>query len=172
MSIEEWTDEDFTTENLRRNASDDLDTAIAKHRARQSQFYSQCIKHHQAHNRKWTAFIDADEFMTISSDAVKDSQQLMERPGSVLRMLKMYSDETMQHQTGKPAAWYNRFHETPCAMIPRVLFSAVESTMEEVSRAVPPIINATRLETLRWRYRATKRFGEVDRGIDGKSSLL
>lgn len=168
MTIEEWTDEDFTSENLLRNASDDIDAAIDKHRTRQSKFYSQCTKYHREHNRNWTAYIDTDEFLTISSDAVNNSQQLMHQPGSVLRLLKTYSNETAQRRSDVPDAWYDRFQKSPCAMIPRVLFSAYPSKTEEVVRHVPAVINATQLDTLRWRYRATRRFDGTDRHIDGR----
>lgn len=114
-----------------------------------------------------------DEFVTVSSDAVNNSQQLMSEPGSVARMIKQYYGGNTTRRDDVPAAWYDRFQETGCAMIPRVLFTAVESSDEEVTRDVPSVVNASHLETMRWRYRATRRHDGISRAIDdwGKSLM-
>jgi len=61
MTVEVWTDSDFTSEDLSRNSSDPVDVAIEKHQTRQRTFYAECIRHLQEHNRAWTTFTDADE---------------------------------------------------------------------------------------------------------------
>jgi len=95
----------------------------------------------------------------------------MGEPGSILKMVRHYSNRTADRPLDVPSAFYDRFQRTPCAMIPRVLITAVTSPDEDVARDVPPAVNASELETLKWRYRATRRYYGIDRDIDdwGKS---
>lgn len=61
MTIVEWSDSNFTKDNLIISQSDSSHKRTAKHRKRQGVFYHSCIRHLQKQNRTWTAFIDVDE---------------------------------------------------------------------------------------------------------------
>jgi hypothetical protein len=123
-------------------------TKIIHHRYRQRVFLIQCIRDLRNKGSSWTIHIDTDEY------AVPDKQfrqqtptgftiPPMEQPWSVLNIL--------QQTVAK------RFNVSyPCIPTPRVLFGSDESSSEKNSFMVPPGFNASRFETLRWRYHAPK----------------
>lgn len=68
-----------------------------------------------------------------------------------------------------PPFWYEHFQQSCCATIARALYSAVESSDEEINRDVPDFINPMHYDTLRYRYRAVKRNGGIN--SPGKSII-
>jgi len=215
IRVVQWTDRDFTSDPslLERRAGDTKVERLTKHRRRQRDFYKNCTRYLQSYRNpeertvngqssqreyvvqrppKWTAYIDADEYVTVNQDALpKDAaQQLFRRPGSVLQMVQLYSNTTtaaatapekpdsehqqlLQINSSASRSWYRYFQRTPCVVLPRVLFTAVESTADEIANAVPSFLDAHRFETLKWRYRATPRYNGTSHEVDdwGKSIM-
>jgi hypothetical protein len=149
MTIVEWTDSNFTTENLLRREDESHDSKRQKHMRRQNTFYKMCAWHMHNHNRSWTAFHDTDEFLTMNSDIVKNVTM---PSGYILDRIKQYGSN---HSVQNPS-WAKMYNRT-CVVIPRTLYGAVESTEEERSKDVPSFVDPMQFDTLRWRYRASKR---------------
>jgi len=77
----------------------------------------------------------------------------------------------VEFDVGNPE-WYRRFQDRPCVTLPRVLVSAYEDgtgTAGDHGAAIPPFVNASAFETLRWRYRATPR--HADRNYHSANKL-
>lgn len=162
MTIVQWTDGNFTTENLIINTDDDKNKRKDKHRTRQRTFYKECTIHMQTHNRTWTSYHDVDEYLAINADQVSNARTLFQRPGSLIDMVKRYSNPTTNNsnatntttivvtnnndttiynnwndttitKTAEPGYWFTHFQQSCCITLPRVLYGAVESTnMEEI----------------------------------------
>jgi hypothetical protein len=159
MTIIEWTDSDFTNLNLLWNQTTPVGLKTKMHRTRQDVFVQACTMHLHEHNRTWTAYTDVDEYMAINSYIYKDAEELMQQPGSILKLVQEFST-TENYPKGlknrDPKSWFRRFHK-PCVAIPRILFSATESSPREIAGRVPlPIfVDPQRFDTLRWRYPTT-----------------
>lgn len=154
MTILELKDLDFADRNLTVGVHDTEDQRRYKHSQRQIQFYGACIRHLRQMNRTWTMFIDVDEFLTISG--AKDVYQghSIREPNSVWNVVKEFTTNASNSRSGRyPDAWYRHFRNGPCVTLGRALYSAVESTENEVRREVPSFLDAYRFDTLRWRYR-------------------
>lgn len=151
MTTVELFDVDFADRNLTVLEDDTEDQRRFKHSRRQIQFYGACIQHLQRHERTWTTFIDVDEFLTISGANDVYQARSMGEPASVFNAVK---DFTTRNDSTYPISWYNHFQNGPCFTVGRALYSAVESTKDEVQANVPSFIDANRFDTLRWRYRA------------------
>jgi len=166
MTIEVWSDSDFTAMNLIINSTIDKPNDMTnKHRKRQNQFYQQCTRHLQKAGRTWTSYHDVDEFLTINGRVVvQDSDALVGRPGSVLQIVQKYSAPNNNNNNNKtkddPEFWYTHFQQSCCVTIARALYSAKESTLEEISRGFPPallegeLLDVRSFDTLRYRHRA------------------
>jgi len=163
MTIVEWTDSNYTDQDLE-------DPTLARkgpvHRERQKIFYRECAMYLRQRNKTYTSFTDIDEFLTISADAINGSQRLMNQPGIVLQMIRKYSDAAKSREDDVPGFWYDQFQKSPCVFIPRVLFSAVPSTDEEVSVGVPEFLSPRHFDTIQWRYRASERFNGTRQRVD------
>ena len=183
MTFVVWNDSDFINDpsQVQRNPKDDFEEAKWKFVERQTQFYLACSKHLKAQNQSWTAYTDVDEYIVINRDVASNKSQvdfLMEQPGSIVSMLNEYKrfPKNKAHEITHgivekgPESWYNHLSKA-CISIPRALYSAVESDNSQIIQHVPSIFKVDqirRLETLRWRHRATKR--GTRRGL-GKSII-
>ncbi len=129
----------------------------------------------------FVCYLDVDEFISINADVVSQAQELFRRPGSILHVIRRYSDPTnsiknatLQEIVGshnntvteakENEYWFKHFQQSSCITLPRVLYGAVESTDEEVAQGVPSIfVNYSKqFDTLRWRYRTTSPRGMSD----------
>jgi len=175
--IEEWTDSNFTSDDLMIKDGDTPNQKKGKHRTRQRLFYLECTRHLQKQrNRTFTSYHDVDEFIAINADVVGQSAaaELLRHPGSILRMVKKYRNNNYTavptndlRYDGAPTnveqeSWYEHFQQSPCITIARALYGAVESTDEEVTADVPSFVDARQFDTLRYRYRTTKPRGTGD----------
>jgi hypothetical protein len=144
MDIVEWTDGDIL---FNYNSSLLKGTTREKtklHRTRQKLFYGSCTRYLKATNRSWTTYFDVDEYLAINEADTFDSSERIGQSGSIIRLLR----ETK----AKPR---ERLYHGPCITLPRRYFSgSKESTVDMVSNRVPDFLNASRFETLRWRYRS------------------
>ena len=177
MTIVEWTDKNFTNKNLIINAKDGPMKKLRKHRTRQNIFYTECTKFLKEQNRKWTVYYDTDEYMVINNASVPDGPQLLQQPGSILRMVHKYNNDiTKQRSTNtsssfkEPIFWYKYFNQSACIMIARTLFGAVESTNAQISKDVPSFLDPKQFDTLRYRYRAYNQSYQ-DRKFPGKAIM-
>ena len=177
IDITVWNDADHIPSymNLTRDPADAPEESLRKHRYRQSNFYIECSKHLIKSKRNWTSYHDIDEFLTITEDffshdnprpalsspEVRDKATLSSflnytsftsQPGYVLKLIQEYSREPTNTSP---------IHEDlsqVCIHIPRTKYSAVESPRNLTQQNVPFEIDSNHFETLRFRYRATKKF--------------
>ena len=178
INITVWNDADFIPlhVNLTRNPADTPEDRRSKHRQRQYSFYPACSKHLKKYNplTTWTSYHDTDEFLTISEDffskqnprfsssrevlekatlsTIQNHTAFMTQPGYILKFLREYSREP---RNTSPV------HEDlsqVCIHVPRAKYSAVESPRKLTQRNVPIWINSDQFDTLRFRYRETKKF--------------
>lgn len=163
MNITIWHDTDFVQKNLTRTEDDNQDNLKHKHRARQGQFYQACARYLQNHNRTYTTFHDTDEFLTISDEFYNSkkhqnatyyaSDSFKSQPGHILHLLEDYRVEpntTAISQTHQDLS-------DVCMHAPRALYSAVESNEEIRQNSVPDWVDSEQFDTIRYRYRLTKR---------------
>jgi hypothetical protein len=153
IQIQVWTNDVFTQNNFKREEGDTVDDLHAKHMERQRIFYKVCSRQLQQRGYSWTTFHDTDEYMTISEHVIPDAPKRLSKSGSVLRFLR----EIMADVNGTIPKSQKHFQNRTCITLPRGLYSAVESTESEINAGVPPGIDARRLDTLRFRYRAYNR---------------
>ena len=158
VTIVEWTDSDFTNVTLWRHETDSPDMKKIKHRQRQNAFYQACAWHLHQQNRSWTTFHDTDEFLTINGDVLlQNESSVMQTSGFILNSIQNYAATVEPNRSH----WQSHFNQT-CITIPRTLYGAVESSKDDVERNVPTnVVDPWRLDTLRWRHRATER-GEIE----------
>eukprot|EP00588_Corethron_pennatum_P000130 CAMPEP_0194298508 /NCGR_PEP_ID=MMETSP0169-20130528/60200_1 /TAXON_ID=218684 /ORGANISM="Corethron pennatum, Strain L29A3" /LENGTH=690 /DNA_ID=CAMNT_0039048503 /DNA_START=1307 /DNA_END=3380 /DNA_ORIENTATION=+ len=168
LTIEYWNDSRFLE-------IDGDKTVLETHRARQSQFYIECLRTLKRKNQSWVLLTDTDEFVTInpkksfgtnlfSKSEEKNKSLLfpkMERlpsisePGSVMTFLKnvIVPDK-------------NIGLKGPCLPIYRKQFSARESSKEEVEQGLSDSLlgkasfDYMAFLTLRWR-----KWGAVPEGV-------
>jgi hypothetical protein len=150
MNIIEWNESNL---KIQVGTSNKSYTPTQQHRFRQKIFLAQCMRELQALNQTWTALWDTDEYIVWNHKAYSNIQlenmnqtvlipSIMEQNG-LLTFLKQHALSSDQLRV-------------PCITIPRVLFGAVESPKSNVQQRVPLIINATHLDTLRWRKHAQR----------------
>ena len=167
MVIHQWTDSDFTEKDLKRQHHADATTQaredLTQYLTRQEDFMEGCARFLKKENRTWTAFHDTDEFIAPNTEVLGNStsDQLAAQPGYVMTALQqMQSSSPIQIL---PKEWSETFRRSHCVSLPRRMYSAMESTDDEVAKDVPSIINPRHFETLRWRYRTSKPLGDYDR---------
>lgn len=161
MTIEEWSDRNFMSENLysvAQHMSELNKTEIIElHRARQREFYGRCMKRLKSQKRKWTMLTDTDEFLLINKKAtnrfnVTDAPPI-EQAGSIMTFLKQERAKDVTEMPKKAA----------CIMIPRLRFGSKESEPEKVNLRVPAGFNASAFTTLRHRKHAEKRLSQINK---------
>jgi hypothetical protein len=98
-----------------------------------------------------------DEFISINVDIVSHAQELFCRPGSILCIVKRYSEPTNStknatlHEsvgshdstvtmTKEPKYWFKLFQQSCCIALPQVLYSAVKSNDDDAAQGVPSIL--------------------------------
>lgn len=156
MTIDKWTDEDFMSDEERKEAEYfverkftsnnlNIEPLVVEHRARQRVFYYKCMKRLKQQGRSWTLLTDSDEFLhlnykTIQSKKIKSPA--ISAPGSVMPFLRRELERPGNNLT------------TPCVQIPRIRFGAIESNRREVRYRVPLAFDPLRFQTLRWRKHA------------------
>jgi len=152
---------------------DDDRTLTSKHRLRQGLFYQACTRFLKQRGRSWTAYVDIDEYVTLNYDVLHNSthSDFQRRSGSILRMVKALSNSSSGGNNGdedeRPVVaassttntrfWYSHFQKSSCVTLSRGTISAYESTADEVARDMPKFVDPSRLDTLRFRYRASPR---------------
>jgi hypothetical protein len=159
MNITIWNDTDFVMKDLARSEVDRKDDLKNKHRARQGQFYQACSRHLKNLNRTYTTYHDTDEFLTISDEfystestkSAYASDSFKSQPGHILQLVEDYHRESHnQTETHQDLS-------DICFHAPRALYSTVESSKDERQRDVPDWVNSDQFDTIRYRYRLTKR---------------
>jgi hypothetical protein len=164
LEIFEWSDEQFMPDHFiktgevppakprlvstiekKHNSQADI-TEIIRHRYRQRVFYAKCIRDLRDKGSSWTIHIDTDEYAVPNKQLRQQTPTgfeipPIEQPGSVLNILQ----QTVAEQ-------FNVSY--PCIPAHRVIFGSDESSYETLSLMDPPGFNASRFETLRWRYHA------------------
>ena len=151
---------------------------ITNHRYRQVTFLSQCLNHMRQQGKSLVMHIDTDEFVVLNrllrgkvnstaDDPVIQTlvdyavQASAQSPNVVFDVLQyIVGHSTMRKKVGYP-----------CVSMPRLLYGSKEmedsdnSTLASTG-AYNNMFNATRLETLRWRYHTD--FQDMDRNAQPK----
>jgi hypothetical protein len=148
MNVTIWNDADFGVNMMGENAEAIL-VKTSQHRTRQRHFYKHCTAHLRKLNQTWTTYHDIDEFVAINSNnlLVNNSDTRMGQSGSILSLL-----QDLRIQQPATPLWSGA-----CITLPRILYSALESTEAQRQRKVPSLVDAGQYETLRWRYRTSDR---------------
>lgn len=167
MDIVLWNDIDFG------HYIDETIDEMHKHRARQKHMYMDCQKYHKERNRTWIVFIDPDEYVTynlITADDPKvlkadDTPEEFLKPEYIsaaknirrnLTQVMLY-DKTvfdfLQDEKNKHI-WISE----PCYLMPRLFFSAVESSPIQLAEADVTQFgfNTSRFNTLRYFHHAKR----------------
>lgn len=127
---------------------------ISNHRYRQRVFLASCLREMRAEGNSWVIHIDTDEYV-VPSKLLRQMKPKyieippIEQPGSVLSLLQQVAEKTTRNVN------------YPCISMLRVLYGSVESSFEEQSAGVPVEYNATKFESLRWRYHALPHHAEL-----------
>jgi hypothetical protein len=168
ITIEEWTEEDYFDKGLRQRTkglegvkNPSPDDAQDYFLERQSKFIKSCSLHLQSQNRTWVSFHDIDEYYVINSDIVKNTNQRMEDPGSVIKLINEVQENATSLQSSSDLVIPEQY-TGPCVTTYRVPYGAVESSEVERGQDVPSFLDPRQFETLRWRNHG-------DKAIIGKS---
>jgi hypothetical protein len=146
MNVTVWSDDDFGFNKTGENTKA-ISVKTNQHRTRQRHFYKHCTAHLNKLNQTWTTYHDIDEFVSINSLLVNNSDTRMGKSGSILSLLQDFRTQPLADPVWSGA----------CITLPRILYSAVESTDAQRQRDVPSLVDARQFETLRWRYRTSER---------------
>ena len=170
--IEEWSDFKFFRQELAANVVSDnaeLQVKRDRHRARQKNFYRECLIHMRHANRTYVTLIDTDEFLTYNHKGREDFEaweklQLDKHLESKFSHKKRIRPSKPPPTTAEAGALihYIRqeeaaglpFFQKPCINTPRLQFGAIESTEEERRKQVPDGFAAEQFDTLRFRKHA------------------
>jgi len=121
MWIQEWKDQNYIND-----------------RKHQQNFHANCTRFLWEQNRTWVAYIDANEYLTVSKDTVEDTQQLFSQPGNVLRAFQS-----------------SGIQENLCPSIARVRFRSAEGWVDDGH--TDSGVNGATLNTLQlWRKHSRK----------------
>lgn len=172
--IEEWDDFDVLKPEIARNRiPDDADLQVKRdrHRIRQRNFYQKCLERLKQQGRTWVTLIDTDEFLMYNHKGGEAFDE-WERQQTKLLKESRFSDRARVKPSQTPPTpseegalinyiWQERaaghpFYQRTCISCPRLQFGAKESTEEERQKQVAPIIEADRLDTLRFRKHAPR----------------
>lgn len=152
IKVVQWSDANFTSRHLTRREGDSEKKILDLHRTRQWVFYNACSRHLKEHGRRWTIYIDTDEFLSINEALIPDAQERIRHPGSIPKFLNQLRSDTTGQYPRSDFYQQNR----SCYTIPRRLYSAVESSKEKINQGVPQSFNPLDFDTLRYRFRAEK----------------
>ena len=136
-----WDDPDYGFEPDTAKVNGTIADKTNVHRSRQPFFYRKCTEYLKSLDQTITLYHDVDEFIAINEEVIPDAQNRMSRPNGVLDLLS-------ELQSSREDDYYR----TPCLLLPRLLFSAVESDAGQVRNGVPSLFDASRFMTLRWRH--------------------
>lgn len=179
LEIVIWNDMDFG-----HWVDDEMDE-VHKHRDRQKRLICECLKYHQSKNRTWVAIIDPDEFITYNiigdNDPGISQEKFDEAPvqfnnltyrklmkekrkslTSILQQGKTIFDFIEEEKGKEP------WESEPCYLMPRLMFSSVESTLDEVKQTNVEDFgfDISTFNTLRYFHHANK--GSFDYNYYGK----
>lgn len=122
------------------------------------------VRHLQSQKRTWTSIHDIDEYsyLTISGDMVKNSEKLLSEPGSILKVVKTFTNKNNAPMTQQEEQCYEHFQSSHCVTaspsqeLSTVLWKA-RMPKYQISRQTASFVNAKRFDTLRFRFRGTNR---------------
>jgi len=175
MDIVLWNDIDFG------HWIDETIDEMHMHRARQKHMFKDCQKYHKERNRTWVVFIDPDEYITynpITADdpevvKMEDAPKFFLDPEYVsaaknirrnLTQEKTVFDFLKDEKNKEP--WMSE----PCYLMPRLFFSVVESSPNQLAEAnVAQWFNTSRFNTLHYFHHAER--GKFDYNHFGKVIL-
>ena len=195
MVIEEWVDRDFWRKDLKLAPIPDdaaLQTKRDRHRGRQKFFYRSCLIYLKKQNRTWVSLHDTDEYLVYNHAggaqfrAWEDEQlrrhalskqhghQTRIQPSQIPPPTTAKEGGMIQYIRHEQAAGLE-YYQSPCIGIPRLTFSAVESTQAEQQHNIPTSLLSlqqksssssssptttstilTHLDTIRWRKHAPR----------------
>ena len=150
MNVTIWEDKHFMPSKIGGNlAYFGNNTGLMMHRARQGQFYRNCISTFRDRGMEWLMLVDTDEYILPSyasgyfSNLTK--QVSFKEPGNVLRLL--HYQEQVKHDNAT------------CIYMPRFFFGAQHHPREKrlVRYHAPPEIDAMNMVTQRYLFRESKR---------------
>ncbi len=177
MDIVLWNDHDYG-----HWINEELDEKH-KHRARQKRFLSECERYHKKKGRTWTAIIDPDEYVTwntenyddpkhqssdnipeqfLKPEYIKEMKSIRKQLENVLQRQQTVFSFINENRDKNP--WVNE----QCYLMPRLFFSAVESSDNIISKAgvAQNDINLLQFSTLRYFHHAQR--GEFEFNHYGK----
>jgi hypothetical protein len=172
MTIVTWTDEDFVDEEHKqkslayhRASNSSKDDAQWQHNYHQNHFLRKCAIDMKEKGKKWVSFHDVDEYYVINSELIVDSVERMQEPGGGMKLFQEILGHVLPLYEMARVVVSDRY-VGPCVTAYRVVYGAVKSSNEEISRDVPESLDPRRFETLRWRQHQPNRNPQ-----DGKSLL-
>jgi hypothetical protein len=172
MHVEEWSDDKFLRPDIIKNAvPDDAELQIKRdrHRVRQKNFYRHCLQTMKNRGRTWVTLIDTDEFLmynhrSVSTEEYERWDQQLAAKYPHKQRIRLSQPPPSPAEAGGLIKYLHReqsagtpYFQRVCISAPRLQFGSKESTEEERSKNVPQnIINAERLDTLRYRKHAPR----------------
>lgn len=147
MQIIEWNETDVFKGGryLYKRQVADREHNVHRHRIRQNMFVRNCLLHMKQKHRTWVTLTDSDEYLLFNgpynsiSEVADVRYPSIKEESSILRFLK-----TRRNASGVEM-------DSPCILIPRLLFGAVGSTDDEVRKSVPSGLDPVIFDTLVYR---------------------
>jgi hypothetical protein len=90
IKIDVWNDSDFGYNRDWQDAEQkgDIEALTEIYEDRQKLFYKTCATYLKTQNRSWTTFHDVDEYIVLDKHHIKNTETLLQNPGSILKWLK------------------------------------------------------------------------------------
>jgi Glycosyltransferase family 92 len=159
MQIIEWHD-DHVDMNYRVRVRNSEFAKVDAMINRQSHFFRKCAARLQKmDNVTWTWYHDADEYVILEPEVVKDAAQRMREPSSVLKYFYAMKEQRVD------------MHNRSCFLSPRRLVGTQESPSlpRDYDASVTELFNVSQFNT--WRYRIRNAFTDSSNNGNAKSFL-
>lgn len=122
---------------------------IQDHRYRQIVFVSECAKRLREQNRTWMVHIDTDEYIVINPKLRK-----LERFNASIDIPPYVEGSIIPRLLSQMIRLRWDTLNYPCVSLPRLLYGSVEDHPSIHKQTIPQYFNASRFETIRWKFHA------------------
>jgi len=172
--IEEWGDRDFWRKDLKLLPIPDeapLQEKRDRHRGRQKFFYKQCLIRLKEQGRTWVSLHDSDEYLVYNHPggdkfAAWEKSRTEKHHGKEPRIKPSKTPPTTAQEGGmiqyirQEQAAGLEYYQSPCIGIPRLMFGADESKVDQqaILKGVPAELQqlVPQMDTLKYRVHAKR----------------
>jgi hypothetical protein len=164
MEIQEWRDDNFLSKNKTGTLPWDPNEDDGEDHFqwfRRDLFLDSCVQEFIQKSKIWFTHLDVNEFIVMHPRLRRQDEwrKLVLQPAIVPNWIPQFLEEAV--------AEYAKALHYPCLSMPRLLFGSVEE--DSSAQRIVHGLNATKLETMRWKYHSSY---DNDRLANGPAKVL